>query len=168
MSENLFGSRVRKIRQQRGLTIHSVAEAAGMSYSGVQAMEQGRGNPRLLNAKKLAKALGVDVAELIDGCKLAQRTGGRPRTKEPKQRQSRPKNGLRARVLAIFTNRKPLDFVTVEGVAAILWADGFVCGGTTPHDARVAIEMAALAREGRIERVAHGLYAPLQTKEKTA
>jgi putative transcriptional regulator len=56
---------LRDIRHAQGLTMKQVAEKANLSESVVCLIENGKRNPSLKTAKKLATALGVTVDELI-------------------------------------------------------------------------------------------------------
>ncbi len=55
----LFGRNVRRARQERGLTIEALSDAAGLSYSYVGELERGRRNPTLAVVEALALALSV-------------------------------------------------------------------------------------------------------------
>ena len=60
--------RVRDIRESKAMTQQQLAVAAGLSLSLVSAIEQGtRGDPKMSTVAALARALGVDVAELFRG-----------------------------------------------------------------------------------------------------
>lgn len=56
----IFGLNVRRRRQERGLTIEALSDAAGLSYSYVGELERGRRNPTLAVVEALADALHVD------------------------------------------------------------------------------------------------------------
>ncbi len=60
-----FGSNVRKIREEKGLTQEALAFMAGFSRSYYTELELGKRNPSLLNIKKLADALNVPVSSLL-------------------------------------------------------------------------------------------------------
>jgi len=58
---------IRKLREDRGLTQEQVAKKAGVSKNYITMLEAGaRKNPSLPVLKKLAKALGVPVTELLE------------------------------------------------------------------------------------------------------
>lgn len=66
--EELFYQRLRRLRQQRGMTAKEVAEQIGVSPTTYREWEYGRsilGEPYL----KLAKVFGVSVHELLSGLK---------------------------------------------------------------------------------------------------
>lgn len=62
-----FGSRVRAWREERKLSQERLAHEAGIERTYVAQIEAGRRNPALENICKLAKALGVDTADLVQG-----------------------------------------------------------------------------------------------------
>ncbi|MGE0621123.1 MAG: helix-turn-helix domain-containing protein [Pseudomonadales bacterium] len=61
-----FGARVREIRAQRGLSQEELADLAGMDRSYVGGVERGERNVSLVNICRLAGALGVSPAKLMD------------------------------------------------------------------------------------------------------
>lgn len=68
---------LRQIREVRGLSLRALADKAGVTYVALLRMELGQTDPRLGTLRKLAKALGVTVAELIGEGKPAGRRAGR-------------------------------------------------------------------------------------------
>ncbi|BCM86730.1 helix-turn-helix domain-containing protein [Methylobacterium indicum] len=64
-SDEAFAARVKALRQARDLTMHEVAQAAGLAPSTISKIEQGRLSPTYENILKLAAGLQVDVAELF-------------------------------------------------------------------------------------------------------
>ena len=56
---------LRRIRQERRLSIRGLAERAGVSYVTLARIETGVYDPRLSTLQKLAKALKVNVAQVI-------------------------------------------------------------------------------------------------------
>jgi transcriptional regulator with XRE-family HTH domain len=62
-----FGSRVRDSRQAASLTQEGLAERAGVHWSYIGQVERGQVNLTLHNMVKLARALDVDLAELVAG-----------------------------------------------------------------------------------------------------
>ncbi len=63
----LFGARVRARRIDRGWTIEDLAERAGLHWTYVGQVERGRRNLSLRNVLRLAQALEVNAADLVDG-----------------------------------------------------------------------------------------------------
>lgn len=61
----IFGRNVRRARQERGLTIEALSDAAGLSYSYVGELERGRRNPTLAVVEALAVALGASPHSLL-------------------------------------------------------------------------------------------------------
>ncbi|HYI79987.1 MAG TPA: helix-turn-helix transcriptional regulator [Thermoleophilaceae bacterium] len=58
---------LRRLRKERGLTLEALASASGLKYSDIAKIEtQGR-EPRVGTIVKLARGLGVSVAELFAG-----------------------------------------------------------------------------------------------------
>jgi len=62
----IFGATVRRLREQRGWTQEQLAEAAEMSATYVGFIERGENVPTLTIIFRLADALSVTPAELID------------------------------------------------------------------------------------------------------
>ncbi len=60
--QNLIGSRIQKVRKQRGITQESLAEKAGVPYPTLIKIENGQvKNPTIKTVKKIAEALGVTI-----------------------------------------------------------------------------------------------------------
>lgn len=59
------GSKVKELRERRGMTQSRLAEAAGMTSDEVSRIERGVREPRFGTLERLADALGVAVAELF-------------------------------------------------------------------------------------------------------
>ncbi len=58
---------IRRLREQRGLTQEAVAKAAKVKKQYITMLERGaRKNPSLPVLKRIAKALDVSVAELLE------------------------------------------------------------------------------------------------------
>jgi transcriptional regulator with XRE-family HTH domain len=57
---------VRSLRQARGWTLAALAARSGVSKGMVVELEQGRTNPSLATVGRLATALGVGLAELVE------------------------------------------------------------------------------------------------------
>ena len=68
-----FGQRLRELRHRQGLSQERVAAIAGLHKNYVGAIERGTYNVSLKNACKLADAVGVPLAELVQG-RLPSRT----------------------------------------------------------------------------------------------
>jgi transcriptional regulator with XRE-family HTH domain len=71
-----FQSRLRRLRQKKGLTWYRLAKLSGITKEGLAKLERPRSDPKLSTLRKLAAALGVTVEELVAG-----------ETEEPKRRR---------------------------------------------------------------------------------
>jgi transcriptional regulator with XRE-family HTH domain len=61
-----FGKRVKALRLQKGITSQmALANKAGLDRTYVGGLERGERNVALVNISKIAKALGVDLADLF-------------------------------------------------------------------------------------------------------
>lgn len=60
-----LGERITKIRNERGLSVRDLAEIAGMGYTNVNNIENGKINPQYITLILLAEALGVDPGTLL-------------------------------------------------------------------------------------------------------
>jgi transcriptional regulator with XRE-family HTH domain len=61
-----FGKRVAQLREQAGLTQEKLAEITDISYPTIRGIEQGRQFTSLGGLHRLAKALHVTPADLLD------------------------------------------------------------------------------------------------------
>ena len=62
-----FGRNIRQLREQAGLSQEKFAAKAGLDRSFLSGVESGTRNPGVLTVAKLAKALGVTAAALMEG-----------------------------------------------------------------------------------------------------
>jgi transcriptional regulator with XRE-family HTH domain len=62
-----FGKRVRTLRSEAGYSQESFAGACGLDRTYQGGIERGERNLALRNIEKIAKALKMSVAELMDG-----------------------------------------------------------------------------------------------------
>ena len=63
----MLSAKIARLRKRRGLTLLALAKRIGTSEAYVSMLESGvRKNPSLSTVKKLAKALGVTAAELLE------------------------------------------------------------------------------------------------------
>ena len=62
----VFGARLRELREERGETLRSLGEASGISYVFIGDMERGVKVPSLTTVIRLAIALDCKVTDLID------------------------------------------------------------------------------------------------------
>ena len=56
---------LKKLRQQKNLSQAELAKRAGIAQSTICYLETGQKNPTITTVKKLAKALELDLTELI-------------------------------------------------------------------------------------------------------
>ena len=65
VSPRRFAMRLKQTRERRGMTQETLAKKAGVSRAYLSRLEMGRHDPPLSRLRKLAKALGVPVTELL-------------------------------------------------------------------------------------------------------
>lgn len=59
--------RLRRIREQKALSLRQLEQLSGVDYSTISKIETGESrSPKLETIVRLAQALGVDLSELID------------------------------------------------------------------------------------------------------
>ena len=61
----MFGERLRDLREKRELSLRSLADLAGMSYTYISDMERGKRVPSLTTIIRLAVALDCKVTDLV-------------------------------------------------------------------------------------------------------
>lgn len=61
-----IGERIRALRKEKGLTQKALGDKCGMADSAIRRYESGRGNPTEKTLQRIADALGISFAELID------------------------------------------------------------------------------------------------------
>ena len=64
-TEELIGLKIRELRQKRGMSQEQLANAISISKSSISEWESCKRVPRMPTLRKIAKALGVDVWEII-------------------------------------------------------------------------------------------------------
>jgi transcriptional regulator with XRE-family HTH domain len=65
-ARRVFASRLRQIRQAKGLSQEDLADIAGLHRTYVGSVERGERNISIDNIEVLAKALGIDIIELLN------------------------------------------------------------------------------------------------------
>ena len=60
-----LGQNVRRARQERGVTLETLADEVGLAYSYLGEIERGRRNPTLAVVERLALALKTEPLELL-------------------------------------------------------------------------------------------------------
>nr|WP_310427477.1 helix-turn-helix transcriptional regulator [Chamaesiphon sp. VAR_48_metabat_135_sub] len=64
-ARKVFASRLRQIRQVKGLSQEELADSAGLHRTYVGSVERGERNISIDNIERLAKALEIDIIELL-------------------------------------------------------------------------------------------------------
>lgn len=62
-----FGERVRVLRKEQGYSQEAFAAACGLDRTYMGGIERGERNVALRNIERIARTLGLTVAELMDG-----------------------------------------------------------------------------------------------------
>ena len=62
-----LGYRIRYLRQQKGLSIESLALEAEINRNYLGDLERGMRNPTVVVLNKIARALNIDLATLFEG-----------------------------------------------------------------------------------------------------
>ena len=70
-----FNERLKELRKAAGLTQQQLAQACGISISGVQKLEYGGIDPSWSTVQRLAGALGIGVEKLADGQSSKKKRG---------------------------------------------------------------------------------------------
>ena len=66
-SLELLGRKIRKLRQEKGLSQEEFAHSADIDRSYIGQIERGERNIAFSNILKIARALGVKVSDLTEG-----------------------------------------------------------------------------------------------------
>lgn len=61
-----MGARIRRLREQHGMTQKQLADALGLNQSAIALWESGKTVPTLQNLYRLADILGCDARDLLD------------------------------------------------------------------------------------------------------
>ncbi len=61
------GDKIKRLRDARALTQEELATRAGITVAALSRIERNSAEPRPTTRRKLAEALGVDPAELVEG-----------------------------------------------------------------------------------------------------
>ncbi|MCG2617945.1 helix-turn-helix domain-containing protein [Terrimonas sp. NA20] len=62
---NAFGRKLKQLREERGLSTREFSYAADIAYSQVWTLESGKGDPTLTTLVAIAKALDLQLSELV-------------------------------------------------------------------------------------------------------
>lgn len=68
-----FATKLTELRESAGLSQYALAKKAGVSKQAISLLEKGENEPNWTTVKKLARALGVSVADFDDEEKPAPR-----------------------------------------------------------------------------------------------
>jgi transcriptional regulator with XRE-family HTH domain len=61
----VVGANIKRFRRKKGLTQYQLAQDIGLRQESISRIEKGKYNPSLGTLERIAKALGVTVAELL-------------------------------------------------------------------------------------------------------
>lgn len=61
----VFAENIKRLRRQQGLSQEALADLAGLHRTYIGAVERGERNITLLNANRIAEALGVELSECL-------------------------------------------------------------------------------------------------------
>jgi transcriptional regulator with XRE-family HTH domain len=87
--ELLLGRRVRRVREERSLSLKQLAERALVSESFISQVERGVANPSVASLRRIAEALGTSIGALFDGrdtSGVVVRVGDRARLVHPRRK----------------------------------------------------------------------------------
>lgn len=62
-----IGTKIRQLREERGLHVHELAQSIGRGAQTVFRWEWGRVSPKFSDLQEVARALGIDLSTLVDG-----------------------------------------------------------------------------------------------------
>ncbi len=62
----MIGDKIREIRKERGLTLKTLAEAAGVTASYISQLEHNTIDPSLSSLRKIARAFGVSMSAFLE------------------------------------------------------------------------------------------------------
>lgn len=61
----VFAENIKRFRQKQGLSQEALADLAGLHRTYIGAVERGERNITLLNANKIAEALGIKLSDCV-------------------------------------------------------------------------------------------------------
>jgi transcriptional regulator with XRE-family HTH domain len=73
ITSSSIGSRIRQLRQERGLPLAEVADLAGYTKGFLSKIERAKASPPIATLLRLASALGVEPSELLEAAPLRSR-----------------------------------------------------------------------------------------------
>ena len=60
-----FGQRVRRLRDEKGLSQETFADSCGLDRTYISGIERGKRNVSLRNIEIISKALGISISDLM-------------------------------------------------------------------------------------------------------
>jgi transcriptional regulator with XRE-family HTH domain len=103
------GSRVKKLRSDRGLTLEALAELSGVSRAMLSKLERGEKNPTLVLAAKVAQALRVGLTDLMGVAESRRAVILIPESRRMVFRD--PETGFERQLLSPAFESRSLEFV---------------------------------------------------------
>ena len=140
-----LGSRVKDLRQERGLTLEELAEHSGVSRAMISKVERGEKNPTLVVAAKVAEGLGVTLSELL-GVEERREVVVVPRERRMVMRD--PETGFERQLLSPTFGGRGIEFV--RNVVP----EGSTSGEFPPH--RRGVEEYVVVEKGCLRAVIGG------------
>lgn len=67
-----LASHITELRKAKNLTIHGLAQAAGIEYSLMQRVEKGKVNLQFTTLVKISKGLDMHFDEMINGLRFSE------------------------------------------------------------------------------------------------
>lgn len=121
--EGDLGARVAQFRQLRGMSLRALAHSAGVSSGFLSQLENGRTNASVASLRKVAAALGVTAAQLLDS--TAAHTTGVLRARD---RPTLPLEGAEKYVLSLPPLRNLEVYAGTFSPGSSTGADPYVHG----------------------------------------
>jgi len=66
-----LGKVIREKREKQGISQGNLSLSAGLQYTYIGAIERGKYNPTYITLRKIAKALKMDICELLEGVDMS-------------------------------------------------------------------------------------------------
>jgi HTH-type transcriptional regulator, competence development regulator len=66
-SMEVDGIKLRKLREQQALSLRELSDLSGVSYNAIWRIEVGRTGAKPRTIRRLAKALGIEPVQLMEG-----------------------------------------------------------------------------------------------------
>ncbi len=140
-----FGSRIRDLRRERGLTLEELAGRSGVSRAMISKLERGEKNPTLVVAAKVAEGLGITLSQLM-GVEERREVVVVPREKRMVMRD--PETGFERQLLSPAFGGRGVEFI--RNVVP----EGSTSGEFTPH--RSGVEEYVAVEKGYLRAILGG------------